>query len=490
MKRAKALTQTCPICEAQQPLEALRCSLCGAALRGTPVAAAPTPLPSVPRREPIRAAPPLPASPEAGETDLYEGALQLSPLPFVLIGAVIALILIGTGLFLWFQERESARIAALSSATPTDIPPSLTPSLTPTITPTPLPGIDVSYLITPLAIMVLPTLPPTPTPFLSPTFPPEGADGQRLAPPPTNTRLFVAPTLNIPTVTPVPPTRTPTPTLGPCIQKAAPGDTLYAMALRCGHRDAAIIDVILRRNNMSSPAQLQVGQEIEIPRPTVAGQPNTDPEEADPLAATRLEPTLPPGVMWYTVKRGETALSIVLERGITMSILSNLNPEILFEGCDFGQVGGGASCRVMVYEGQRVRVPAPTPTPTIPPTPSGSETPTPTVTPTINAPFSLSPSNNMLFDSFELPTLRWTATGQLSVGEVYLLTVVNRTTEQTYNVTTRELFFTLPAEWQPSDGRRHVFAWQVTIAEVRDGNTVIPSTRQTEVRTFTWQSRR
>ncbi len=489
MKRANTPAQLCPICGARQPLEALRCDQCGAALRGTPIAA-PPPTPPPPRPKPIRAALPPLANAEPSEVDLYEGALQLSPLPLVLIGVLIGLILIGANLFMWLQERESARIAALLSATPTDIPPTLTPSLTPTLTPTPLLGTDVSNLITPLAILVLPTLPPTPTPLLSPTFPAEGAEAVRLAPPPTNTRLFVAPTLNIPTVTPVPPTRTPEPTLGPCIQTAAPGDTLYAMALRCGHRDAAIIDVILRRNNMSSAAQLQVGQEIEIPRPTVVGQPNADPEEADPLAAPRLEPTLPPGVMWYTVKRGETAVGIVLERGITMSILSNLNPEILFEGCDFGQVGGGASCRVMVYEGQRLRVPAPTPTATIPPTPSGSETPTPTITPTVNAPFSLSPSNNMLFDSFELPTLRWTSSGQLNVGEVYLLTVVNRTAEQTYNITTRELFFTLPVEWQPADGRRHLFAWQVTIAELRDGNTVIPSDRQTEVRTFTWQSRR
>lgn len=489
MRRTHAPLQVCPICAAKQPLEALRCSVCGAALRGTPVAVTPTQPRPTPRHQPVRATAPRPANAEEGEADLYEGALQLSPLPFALLGALIALLMLGFGLFAWLQQQETQRIAALLSATPTEVPPTLTPSLTPTITPTPLPGTDVSSLITPLPIAILPTEPPL-APLASPTFALGLPEATRLAPPPTNTRPLVVPTLNIPTVTPIPPTRTPTPTLGPCIQKAAPGDTLYAMALRCGHRDAAIIEVILRRNNLSSPAQLQIGQEIEIPRPTVPGQPNADPEAADPLAAARIEPTLPPGIMWYTVKRGETALSIVLERGITMSILSNLNPEVLFEGCDFGQVGGGASCRVMVYEGQRLRVPAPTPTPTIPPTPSGSETPTPSATPTVNAPFSLSPSNNMLFDAFELPTLRWTATGQLGVGEVFLVTVVNRTANITYNLTTREQFFTLPAEWQPTDGRRHTFAWQITIAELRDGNTVIPSPRQTEVRTFMWQSRR
>ncbi len=490
MRRGNAPLQICPICEARQPLEALRCDNCGAALRGTPIAAAPAQPAAEPRRTPIRAALPPSSSAEAGEADLHESALQLSPLPFVLFSALIALVLLGMSLFAASQERAKARLAALPSATPTDLLPSATPSLTPSPTATPLPGVDVSHLITPLAVVVLPTLPPTPTPFLSPTFPPDASEALRLAPPPTNTRLFIVPTLYLPTVTPVPPTRTPTPTLGPCIQKAAPGDTLYAMALRCGHRDAAIIDVILRQNNLSSPAQLQIGQEIEIPRPTVPIQVSAEPERASPLAAARIEPTLPPGVMWYTVKRGETALSIVLERRITMSILSNLNPELLFEGCDFGLVGGGASCRVMVYEGQRLRVPAPTPTPTIPPTPSGSETPTPTPTPTVNAPFSLSPSNNMLFDSFELPTLRWTATGQLAPDEVYLVTVSNRTSGITYNLTTREQFFQIPAEWQPTDGERHTFAWQVAIAELRDSDTVIPSARQTEVRTFTWQGRR
>ncbi len=494
MKRANAPTQTCPICEARQPLEALRCTLCGAALRGTPhTASTPPTAAPLPRRTPIRANAPLPADSDAGEADLYEGALRPSPLPIVMIGALIALLVLGVSLSAFISQNSPSNVvgvAAQPSATATDIPPSLTPSLTPSITLTPFPGVDVSSLITPIAMVVLPTLPPTPTDFASPTFAADVPESTRLAPP-TNTRALIVPTLNIPTVTPVPPTVTLTPTLGPCIQKAAAGDTLYDMAIRCGHRDIAIIEVILRRNNMSSPSQLQVGQEIEIPRPTaVGGLPGESaPPSDDPLAAARIEPTLPPGVMWYTVKKGETALSIVFDRNITMSILSNLNPEVLFEGCDFGLPAGGGSCRVMVYEGQRLRVPAPTPTPTVRPTLSGSETPTPTATPTVNAPFSQSPSDNMLFESFELPTLRWRASGQLGIDEVYLVTVIDRTSGVTYNVTTRELFFQVPAEWQPTDGRRHTFAWQITIAALRDGSTVIPSPQQTEVRTFTWQSR-
>jgi hypothetical protein len=193
--------------------------------------------------------------------------------------------------------------------------------------------------------------------------------------------------------------------------------------------------------------------------------------------------------MWYVVKKGETALSIVFDRGITMRILRDLNPQITFEACDYSLQSGGPACSVMVFEGQRLRVPAPTPTPTIPPTASGRETPTPTATPTFNAPFAQSPSDNMLFDRFDLPTLRWVGTGALALDEVYLLTVENRTANLTYNITTRELAFQLPADWQPSDGRRHVFAWTVTVAKIRDGNTVFPTQYSTGTRTFTWQSR-
>jgi hypothetical protein len=321
-----------------------------------------------------------------------------------------------------------------------------------------------------------------------------------VVPPPTNTRIVVMPTMAFDTVTPMPPTLTVTPTRGPCIQVASQGDTLSGLAARCGFQDMTlVIPEVLRINNMQSAAELQIGQSVEIPWPdelgaeagaeAASGDATVDPAIAtsDPMS---LEPTLPPGVTWYTVKTGDTALSIVLELDINIRILRDLNPEMSFDTCDFGQVGGGPSCNVMVFEGQRVRVPAPTPTATMPPTLTGSETAMPTATPTYNAPFSISPSENMLFETFELPTLRWVASGVLRQDEVYLLTVDDRTGGVLYYVTTRDLSFQAPPEWQPTDGRRHVFAWNVAVARLQPGtNTAAPTAFKTETRTFTWESR-
>ena len=70
-----------------------------------------------------------------------------------------------------------------------------------------------------------------------------------------------------------------------------------------------------------------------------------------------------------------------------------------------------------------------------------------------------------------------------------MLTVKNITANVTYKATTRELFFQLPAEWQPTDGKRHDFEWSVTVATLDSGGTPTPSGLSTETRTFTWQSR-
>jgi hypothetical protein len=95
----------------------------------------------------------------------------------------------------------------------------------------------------------------------------------------------------------------------------------------------------------------------------------------------------------------------------------------------------------------------------------------------------------MLFESSELPTLRWVASGQLASNEVYLVTVRNTTTGTTYTATTREMSFQLLAEWQPTDGKRHVFEWSVAVARTGESGTPTPTAFTTETRTFTWQGR-
>ena len=512
MKRIRTPLQQCPICKAYHPLEAQRCTECGAVLRGIPVPGdveLPTvQAPSLRANRTARIEAPPASNWEAGESDLYAGLMPTSPLSVIVIGIVLVGLLIVVLLLAANRFGLSGGAAPVPAAT-TAIAAALNDSAEAFVTSTPPPSptaflefatptptvIDLTggtpanpalvvVTATPLTVLVSTPIGETPTPDSTLT---------RLAPPPTNTRVLLVPTLPFATITPVPPTITPTPTRGPCLQKAKAGDTLFGLAARCGHQDLAIIAEILRRNNMGSAAELQIGQEVDIPWPTPkggeGGSGGGTGEQPITGGGPSNEPTLPPGVMWYTVKKGETALSIVFDRGITMRILRDLNPQITFEACDYSLQSGGPACSVMVFEGQRLRVPAPTPTPTIPPTASGSETPTPTATPTFNAPFAQSPSDNMLFDRFDLPTLRWVGTGALALDEVYLLTVENRTANLTYNITTRELAFQLPADWQPSDGRRHVFAWTVTVAKVRNGNTVFPTQYSTGTRTFTWQSR-
>lgn len=334
---------------------------------------------------------------------------------------------------------------------------------------------------------------------------------------PTNTRF--AP-VRLATITPMPVTpvtETPTPTEEACIQVAREGDTVYAMALRCGHQHLSVVPVIVQANpNLRCETCLQVGQQLSIPWPTptagaegafqptlegTADEPaadamvsnNTEADvpvnelgTPDGVATLFMEPTLRNGLMWHTVLRDENLIIIAQTYRVDAKVLSDLNPEIEFRQCDFSERYGGPNCNVMIYEGQRMRVPAPTATPTIPPTPSGSETPTPSPTATFNVPAGLSPQEGAYFDANSLVTLRWTASGTLAFDEVYLITVIDRNTRKTFTAQTVELQFVLPSAWQPEGAQVHTFQWTVAIARV-DGNRVVNKRAETTPRTFDWQ---
>lgn len=432
----------------------MRCPRCGATLSGTPVdLSSSQPIPVIPRNARSGMENPNVARWEADETDLHSGTLPRSGLTTIIL-SVVGLILIIAGAIYMYNRMGN------------DVPPQSTP--------------------TPAIVGVLGTGSISVTPGLT-----------RQAPPPTNTRIAaLVPTLNWPTVTPQPPTPTITPTRGPCVQTAGPQDTILSMAIRCGHKHMAVVAMILQINGLKQATDLKAGQKIEIPWPTpIGGGPaesiasNATGQPTSSGSDLGQEPTLLPSLMYYIVKKGDTAVSIIYNFRITMAILHDLNQDILrFEGCDYGLPAGGGSCIVTLAEGQRLRVPAPTPTPTKPPTPTGSETPTPTATPTFNAPFSVSPDNNMQFD-VDLPTLRWTATAQLAPNQVYLITVKDTTANVVYYHTTTELSFQLPVDWQPTDGKRHQFEWKVNIAIMAENNKAIVTDVATETRTFIWIGR-
>jgi hypothetical protein len=486
IKRSTTTTQICPICKEQQPLSAMKCAECGAALPGVPFATTPraasnVPLPSVPPRSEWG----------EGEDDLFEGALPGFPLRGLAV-LLVALLLIAGGLFfIWERNNGNNSNAGGSTENPTAEAFLVSPtpdnpllvnnsSLIPTLAPA-VQGTDSVLSITATALIrPRSTIPPTNTkrPSITPTEPP-------FVPPPT---------LDIPTVTPIPPSPTLTPTRGPCVQKAKPGDTLSSLMARCGVYSRDAIQTVLDMNNMKDTVSLQIGQTVEIPWPTPTGGAPVSVGSTTPGAAVAnvdAEPTLPPGFAWYTVGKNDSAITIAVRFNTTIKVLNEINPEISssFLKCDPGVPMGGQDCIVTLNPGQRIRVPVPLPTATLSPTPNGSETPTPTFTATFNAPYLISPGNNMLFEVSEFPVLRWSASDRLSGGQVYLIFLKDKTANKSYRIPTKEMFYPLTSEIQPADGKRHEFEWAVGIGLETQGLIPDATNYITETRTFVWQGR-
>ncbi len=323
-----------------------------------------------------------------------------------------------------------------------------------------------------------------------------------------------APSPVLATVTPPPPTPTDTPTPGPCTHTVKPGDDLISIAFACGHRSMDVIPLILDLNHLSAPDMIQVGQTIMVPWPTPTLDPNasssnsaSDPgiavadaastdfvvpglelASAPTFAPPTAKPTttLLPGVTWHIVQSNENIAGIAFEYYTDVQTLSQLNPEITFSQCDYGNPAGGPDCSVVIFAGEQIRVPAPTPTPTLSPTLSGSETATPSSTPTFNAPSALSPADRALFHGDELVTLRWVASGTLSEGETYRVRVEDLTNGQVYTSDTTALSFILPSDWQGQDGQRHDYRWTISVIRLDNPDQPFFST---EPRLFSWEGR-
>jgi hypothetical protein len=218
----------------------------------------------------------------------------------------------------------------------------------------------------------------------------------------------------------------------------------------------------------------------DAPALAIVSLPTSAPPTARPSA------TLLPGVRWHVVQPNENIVSVAFDNFTDVQTLSQLNPEITFSQCDFGNPSGGPECAVMIYAGQQIRVPAPTPTATLSPTLSGSETATPTLTPTFNAPSALSPADHILFTRSELITLRWVGSGTLSEGETYRVRVDDLTSGQTYTADTTDLSYILPNDWQGRDGQRHDYRWTISVISLANPDNPYFTT---EPRLFTWEGR-
>ena len=322
------------------------------------------------------------------------------------------------------------------------------------------------------------------------------------------------PTLSIPSVTPAPPTPIPsstnqptalptdTPEPEPCIQEVLPDDGLYAIVRRCGHRDVDVLDIVVELNNLPDVNTIRLGQQIIVPWPTPTVDPNAvatetptgEPESVGQVSAfdPDFDPdfvptaTLQPDLQYHEVQPNENIISIGVQYGIGIEVLSQLNPEVSFSQCDFGETFGGEGCTVFLREGQFLRVPAPTATPTFPPTATGNETATPTPTATFNAPELSRPSDRAFFRSTELITLRWVPSGTLGENETYQVRVEDVTTGIVYVDTTRDISYIVPEAWRGREQPRHEYRWRISVVAIND-----PSNPRytTEEKLFFWEGR-
>ncbi|GAB5492127.1 MAG: hypothetical protein Phog2KO_23420 [Phototrophicaceae bacterium] len=323
------------------------------------------------------------------------------------------------------------------------------------------------------------------------------------------------PTLNAPTLTLGPPTATYThtpqptftpsltPTEGPCVITLPQGQTMIWALGQCGHRTLDVMPTVLALNNLADAGSVQSGQEILIPRPTATidplAQPTNTPEsdasiEDNEIASLGLDesieafqptttPTLPAGVMWHEIEQGQNIISVAVIYNTDVQTLSQLNRQIDFARCDFGDTFGGQDCIVQLFQGQLLRVPAPTPTPTLSPTPDPNATATPTATATVNVPSAFSPADREFFYNDELVTLRWVPTATLNSGELYLVSVTDITSGETYSALTNDIFFTLPTDWQGTS-ERNEFEWSVGIVSEDTPDNI---RYQTDPLIFVWQ---
>jgi hypothetical protein len=175
---------------------------------------------------------------------------------------------------------------------------------------------------------------------------------------------------------------------------------------------------------------------------------------------------------------------IAMAYNTNVQTLSQLNRQMDFARCDFGQTFGGPECIVQLFQGQMIRVPAPTPTPTLPPTHDPNSTATPTATATYNEPQVYSPTDRQFFYLDELVTLRWVPSATLNTGESYRIDVHDLTSNLSYVAYTNEIFFTLPLEWQGKLEGRHDYEWTVGIVSQDNRNEI---RYQTAPASFVWQ---
>lgn len=321
---------------------------------------------------------------------------------------------------------------------------------------------------------------PAPTePSLTPSVPPSAQ--------PEVATSTLTPTLLPPTITP-----TASDTPGPYEHTIQENETLGYIIQIYGYTDFSVIAEVVAMNESIPDADTLpgAGAVILIPRMTATPTPENSEltrvaQEGTPTAVS-VTLAVQTVIIQHIVVEGETIVGIAQQYATTLQVLSQLNPDIPFFGCDFNVASGGPDCNPPLQVGQAVNVPAPTPTPTLSPTPSGSETPTPI--PTYRAPMVISPPQGG--NAPPIPVrLEWVSVGVLLANEFYLIQVRDTTSGTDYVEVTKNTSLRLPDSLIPGDGQPHAMEWTVRVAYPNAQGTYQPIGGTPPTNRFQWQSR-
>ncbi|GAB4324234.1 MAG: hypothetical protein Kow00117_12420 [Phototrophicales bacterium] len=351
-----------------------------------------------------------------------------------------------------------------------------------------------------------PTVEPlTPQIVASATFTPSPSPSPSATPFPT----LEPPVVIFSTATPTPaplPTNIPLPTDTPSpweytIQE---GDTLGFIIQQepFNYRTFDVIQEIVRINdNIPSADQLPPpGSVILIPRPTATPvsattpQPNTNQANVSgnaPGAPTvvvdwsRLQANLPPNQEFgcHIVQENDRMVGIA-ERydGMNLAILSQLNPDLYWTGCNFDLPSGGPNCNPLIIPDTCIIILLPTATPSPSPTPSGLETSTPTPTPL--APSLVAPPNGGSVSGRVV--LQWVSVGVLPTEQRYLVQLFNTANnELIWAGVTEHVFIEVPVNRLPAEVT--TIEWSVTVASPTEQGYI--PVGGTASRTFNWLGR-
>ena len=259
-----------------------------------------------------------------------------------------------------------------------------------------------------------------------------------------------------------------------------------------GYEPNVAATVVALNDNISNADGLRPGQTILIPRPTLTPTPvNAEATQAllesigvDNSSGAELQAGSSVGC--HDVVANDSMVGIAVQYNTTLEILSDLNRNLNWSGCNFTQPSGGPDCGPALGIGQCIRVPFPTPLPTKIPTPSGDETATPTATKM--APRLLHPVDGDNVGSVGL-VLQWVGLSGMGSEDVYLIELIDQTLKQELRDVTKTNAYRVPEAFAPVDGQPHLVQWRVSVARQDNQDRYFIVGAQGEWRSFRWQSK-